>query len=50
MIKLLILFLIVLALVYMPLHALDQQVMPELMGLKEVYGNAEATAQQVLQK
>jgi hypothetical protein len=50
MIRVVLLTLFVLAFALTPLWLFSQLVMPDLYGLQQVYGNADATAQQVLQK
>lgn len=48
MVKLIVLLLFVLSLAVLPVWAFDRIVAPELAGLKQVYGGAEATARQAI--
>jgi hypothetical protein len=50
MIRLIFLTLFVLAFAVTPLWLFSQLVLPQLAGLQSVYGNADATAQQAVQK
>lgn len=47
MVRIVVLCLFVLALAASPVVAFDRLVLPELFSLKQVYGNAEATAQRI---
>jgi hypothetical protein len=49
-VKVMVLLFVVLVIAALPVLAFDQMVMPQLFGLRQVYGNAEATAQQVVNR